>query len=197
MDRSSPVPLTVTALEQLNNSLQKIPGSACSRWLETQHPSLDFDSLPLAPPRDESLSRHPDKNESHLMAPPKGPETTQAPQKVSKEVQDLSAKAFDQVAATHESSPTKFIVSTHRTCERSLTQLLHLLDESLQLPQIFRDDVGRFEVWTANSGAHRDDRLSLDHRLRESVNLKEMVIDMLEDLNSALQEGKRQACTSA
>lgn len=52
-----------------------------------------------------------------------------------------------------------------------------------------RDDCGRFNVWAENVGAHRGDRLSLDHRLREATRMKHMVVRLLEDLIAALRDG--------
>ncbi|KAF8536959.1 hypothetical protein BDD12DRAFT_746554, partial [Trichophaea hybrida] len=51
-----------------------------------------------------------------------------------------------------------------------------------------REDYGRLRVWAENVGAHRTGRVSLDHRLREATRMKNMVLDLLEDLQSALQD---------
>ncbi|KAF8535024.1 hypothetical protein BDD12DRAFT_367565 [Trichophaea hybrida] len=50
-----------------------------------------------------------------------------------------------------------------------------------------RDDLGRFRVWTGNAGAHRRNRQSLDHRLREASKVKSMVLMLLKDLYDNLQ----------
>ncbi|KAF8244869.1 ankyrin [Wilcoxina mikolae CBS 423.85] len=60
-------------------------------------------------------------------------------------------------------------------------------DPSTIAPSV-REDYGRLRVWAENVGAHRTGRVSLDHRLREATRMKNMVLDLLEDLRSALQE---------
>ena len=52
-----------------------------------------------------------------------------------------------------------------------------------------RHECGRFRVWAQNVGAHRSDRLSLDYRLREATRMKHLVIELLKDLITALQDG--------
>ena len=81
-------------------------------------------------------------------------------------------------------------------------QLVRLLDNPDALASIvsedrdtsaigpaIRDDCGRFKVWAENVGAHRGDRLSLDHRLREATRMQHMVVRLLEDLITALRDG--------
>jgi hypothetical protein len=51
------------------------------------------------------------------------------------------------------------------------------------------DDLGRFTIWAENCGAHRHGRTSLDHRLREAADVKQMVLELLENLNEDLQDG--------
>jgi hypothetical protein len=70
--------------------------------------------------------------------------------------------------------------------------LASIVSESLDTSAIgptIRDDCGRFKVWAENVGAHRGDRLSLDHRLREATRMKHMVVSLLEDLITALRDG--------
>lgn len=50
------------------------------------------------------------------------------------------------------------------------------------------DDFGRLKVWAENVAAHCNGTLSLDHRLREALWVKEMVKDLLVDLNTVLEE---------
>lgn len=54
-----------------------------------------------------------------------------------------------------------------------------------------QDELGRLRVWIGNLGAHRkqNDRLSLDHRLREAPGLHEEVRSHLTALIEAVQEG--------
>jgi hypothetical protein len=62
--------------------------------------------------------------------------------------------------------------------------------ESGELPATLRKDVGRFRVWAENSGAHRRDRMSLEYRLREASGVKQMVIKLLGDIHTNVEEGK-------
>ncbi|KAF8253413.1 TPR-like protein [Wilcoxina mikolae CBS 423.85] len=48
--------------------------------------------------------------------------------------------------------------------------------------------MGRYRVWAENAGAHRIGSVSLDHRLREASDMKQMVIELLGDLNQAINE---------
>jgi len=52
-----------------------------------------------------------------------------------------------------------------------------------------RNDCGRFRVWAENVGAHRTGRLSLDRRLEEATRVKQLVVDLLQDLAIALRNG--------
>jgi hypothetical protein len=61
-----------------------------------------------------------------------------------------------------------------------------------KIPTSLRNDIGRFKVWALNAGAHRKstNSMSLDHRLREASDVKNMVVTLLEDLKVALQDGR-------
>ena len=48
----------------------------------------------------------------------------------------------------------------------------------------------RFKMWTAICGAYLVGRMSLDHRLREATHVHLQVVNLLEDLENALKEGK-------
>ena len=56
------------------------------------------------------------------------------------------------------------------------------------LPAI-REQFSRFNIWTENVGADRTRLVLLDRRLREATDVKGMVIELLSDLNEALEEG--------
>jgi hypothetical protein len=58
-------------------------------------------------------------------------------------------------------------------------------------PATLTDSFGRLKVWAENVGAHRRGTMGLDHRLREASSIKVMAKDLLVDLNSVLEEGKR------
>ncbi|KAF8539019.1 hypothetical protein BDD12DRAFT_116666 [Trichophaea hybrida] len=84
------------------------------------------------------------------------------------------------------------IAPRYLKCVESFKRLLRLLgDSELELVtslKALQDELGRFRVWGENSGAHRKGRVSLDHRLREATNVKEMVLELLLDLDSDLNE---------
>lgn len=49
-----------------------------------------------------------------------------------------------------------------------------------QLQALIEDQSGRFSAWTANSGASARGRASMDHRLREAIEARSMVMELLE-----------------
>jgi hypothetical protein len=55
-----------------------------------------------------------------------------------------------------------------------------------------QDESGRFKVWVGNIAAHRPahSRRSLEHRLRDSSRLRDMVLSLLVDLKTALDDLK-------
>ena len=52
------------------------------------------------------------------------------------------------------------------------------------------DELARFKVWSANIGAHRGGRSSLDFRLRDTSRIRLQVLQLLRDLSESLNEGK-------
>jgi len=87
------------------------------------------------------------------------------------------------------------IASLHHNCQLSFERLSNLLGDN-GISEGFRNDRGRYRVWAGNAGAHRIGRVSLDHRLREAPNMKHMVIELLADLNQALNDGTSHASAS-
>ncbi|KAF8536480.1 hypothetical protein BDD12DRAFT_912112 [Trichophaea hybrida] len=81
----------------------------------------------------------------------------------------------------------KSIASLHHSCQLSFGQLFQLLGDD-GIPQSLQNDIGRYRVWAENSGAHRISRVSLDHRLREASDMKQMVIELLGDLDQVINE---------
>jgi hypothetical protein len=86
------------------------------------------------------------------------------------------------------------IYAAYRQCVHSSRELCDSLRTQAgpeAIPTSLRNDVGRFKVWAKNSGAHRKETnaMSLDHRLREASDVKNMVIKLLGDLKAALQDG--------
>ena len=61
--------------------------------------------------------------------------------------------------------------------------------------QRVRDQIGRFRVWAGNMGAHHraDSRMSLDYKLKEASRVHNMVLELLEELNSSLLEALKSA----
>lgn len=51
-----------------------------------------------------------------------------------------------------------------------------------------RDEQTRFKVWSGNIGAHRTGMSSLDHRLRDSSNIRNQVVNLLLDLDGLLED---------
>ena len=85
---------------------------------------------------------------------------------------------------SHEVAPR------HRDVLRNFKQLLDSTNPKYdRLRPAIREQYSRFRIWTENVGAHRTGLVSLDHRLREATDVKEMVIELLSDLNGALREG--------
>ena len=88
-----------------------------------------------------------------------------------------SLRLFAQLIQLSESSALSSIVSEDR-------------DTSVIDPAIYiQDECGRFKVWAENVGAHRTGHLSLDYRLREATRVKQLVVELLKDLTTALQDG--------
>jgi hypothetical protein len=87
------------------------------------------------------------------------------------------------------------IYAAYRQCVQASRELCNSLRAQHEgpeaIPTSFRNDIGRFKVWAKNSGAHRKETnsMSLDHRLREASDVKNMVVKLLEDLKAALQDG--------
>ena len=83
------------------------------------------------------------------------------------------------------------ILEIYQSCLESFTGLLRLLRKSEPRSVVpFVNQLGRFNVWVENAGAHRSGRVSLDYRLREASEIKEMVIELLDNLNCDLQDGE-------
>ncbi|KAF5237772.1 hypothetical protein FANTH_10647 [Fusarium anthophilum] len=53
-----------------------------------------------------------------------------------------------------------------------------------------QNELSRFKVWSGNIGAHRKGRSSLDHRLRDASNIREQVVELLEDLRESLNDAR-------
>jgi hypothetical protein len=95
--------------------------------------------------------------------------------------------AFTQSSAKADTT----IASSYYACIEAFSDLFEDLNNAefaASLPG-FQKELGRFKVWAENAGAHRTGRMSLDHRLREASNVRNMAVRLLGDLNSDLREG--------
>lgn len=52
------------------------------------------------------------------------------------------------------------------------------------------DEIGRFNVWAGNIGAHQNGRSSLDYRLRDASHIREEFVKVLQYLRETLDDGK-------
>ena len=181
---SPPLRLTTAAVEELNACAVVGPsGDAFDRWLceillEHSPSATDLLLFASAPACGEVQSIASSSVDPLSPAPQTEPPVCPGPAR-----SDIQSE--EPAPADADSSRFRSIVRSHESCVRTLQQL-----DLLEAPLFLRDIVGRFRVWTANSGARRWDKMSLDHRLRESIELKEMVINLLEDLSTALQQGE-------
>ena len=53
------------------------------------------------------------------------------------------------------------------------------------------EQLGRYQVWSGNVGAHKTGRGSLDFRLGENSSLENMVLKLVGDLGRTLHDSKR------
>ncbi|KAF8418442.1 hypothetical protein EV426DRAFT_707592 [Tirmania nivea] len=91
----------------------------------------------------------------------------------------------------------QFIADWYRSCiatfenvTRSVDNLAPNLDSAKALAlQLVQDQIGRFRVWAGNMGAHHParSRMSLDHKLKEASHIHDMVVELLEELNTSLE----------
>ncbi|RPB26488.1 hypothetical protein L211DRAFT_680078 [Terfezia boudieri ATCC MYA-4762] len=102
------------------------------------------------------------------------------------------------LASTPEQS-FKLIASCYQSCIRVFQRLnneLHtarttalMSTEQLQRTQMsLCEQFERFKLWAGNAGAHRSGRMSLDYRMREALHIHSQVVQLLEDMEHALEE---------
>jgi len=179
-----PLRLTTAAVEELNaRAAARPPSDSFDRWLceiLLGHSSSDTDLLLFAsvPSCREVQSIASSSIDPLSPAPQTEPSVCLGPVRSATQSEEPATPDAD-------SSRFRSIVRSHESCVRTLQQM-----DQREAPPFLHDIVGRFRVWTANSGARRWDKMSLDHRLRESIELKEMVINLLEDLSMTLQQGE-------
>ncbi|OQD88993.1 hypothetical protein PENANT_c003G02450 [Penicillium antarcticum] len=63
----------------------------------------------------------------------------------------------------------------------------HVEEISLQL---WKDEMGRLRIWSANIGAHQRGQSSLDFRLRDASHIKSQTINLLQGLEDLLNDLK-------
>ena len=63
-------------------------------------------------------------------------------------------------------------------------------DEDARLCVLWKDQLGRLRVWTANIGAHQTGQSSLDHRLRDASHIRQLIVKLLEDLSQTLKDAQ-------
>ncbi|KAF8418438.1 hypothetical protein EV426DRAFT_707586 [Tirmania nivea] len=81
-------------------------------------------------------------------------------------------------------------IATFENVTRSVDNLAPNLDSAKALAlQLVQDQIGRFRVWAGNMGAHHParSRMSLDHKLKEASHIHDMVVELLEELNTSLE----------
>ncbi|KAF1918320.1 hypothetical protein BDU57DRAFT_447181, partial [Ampelomyces quisqualis] len=57
-------------------------------------------------------------------------------------------------------------------------------------PDLMYDGLGRFRLWVGNIGAHRIGRASLDYKLREASHIRVRIFELLQTLETVLQEAR-------
>lgn len=82
------------------------------------------------------------------------------------------------------------VTSRHREVWQDFEKLLHSTNSEYNgFRSAIREQFSSFRIWAEDVGAHQTGLVSLDRRLREATDVKEMVIELLSDLNEALQGG--------
>lgn len=88
------------------------------------------------------------------------------------------------------------IVALCEDCFKSFNRLYEVL-ESEEADNASRlhfasiaDEIGRFNVWAGNVGAHQHGRSSLDYRLRDASQMREEFVKVLQYLRETVDDGK-------
>jgi len=114
------------------------------------------------------------------------PSTPHSPQ-----AHNISSRVYvEKLAMLYKTSDNHAIYKLTQSCMQSFTRLLDLLRET-ESGSVIESEEQRFIVWAKNAGAHRKYNVSLDYRLREAFEVKEMVLKLLDDLENELQDSKR------
>ena len=89
-------------------------------------------------------------------------------------------------------SIASLVIECSEKFRRILQAIEHPADQA-QSGKIYTsvvDSRGRFKIWCGNLGAHKNDKSSLDHRLREARQKKQSVVELMKDLTSLLSNGR-------
>ncbi|KAJ2989830.1 hypothetical protein NUW58_g3267 [Xylaria curta] len=98
---------------------------------------------------------------------------------------------FDSPPATYTSnSHMALLISDHvvQCLQDFRATSLELRERSETVREKLLDEFARFKLWAGNIGAHRKGRSSLDWRLRDASHLRGLVVNLLTDLKSALND---------
>jgi hypothetical protein len=92
---------------------------------------------------------------------------------------------------SYDNNPRHAILRLYWACIESFTLLADTVggSEFSDISTGLKDELGRFRIWVENAGAHRSGRVSLDYRLREAPEVKEVVLELMNNLHSDLQDG--------
>ncbi len=93
--------------------------------------------------------------------------------------------AHKSILSAYSECLSRFIILLQRLADPNI----EASSEQLSTIPILDDQRGRFRAWAVNVGAHRDDSLSLDHKLREAPHIRQKVLGLLGELETDLQEG--------
>ena len=81
------------------------------------------------------------------------------------------------------------ISQSFNSCLKALKEVLGSLENRSKEPLgKWRDELGRFQVWAANIGAHQTGQSSLDFRLRDASHIQQQIIHLLNDLDELISE---------
>lgn len=85
----------------------------------------------------------------------------------------------------------KTIFSVAESCEEAFTKLLDsdplLQAENIELAEALEDDKAQFKLWATHIGAFAEYHASLDYRLRESENVRQLLLSQLDILARSLR----------
>ena len=78
---------------------------------------------------------------------------------------------------------------------RSLEALCALwptIEEQFKAGNLLAEDqLGRFRIWAKNIGVFAEGHASLDYRLRDSAEVRLLMVDQLETLQNSVQRGEK------